>query len=116
MKKNTNYARRRHTPSAGPRHTSAARLQKTDVARLRQTEAARLRHDPFPTLLRSFFQDWLAESRNASVHTIRSYRDTWRLFLRFVAARKRKAVAEIKLVDLTASEVSAFLGHAEHDR
>jgi integrase/recombinase XerC len=100
MKKTSNYTRRRQTHATGLRHTSAASL----------------RHDLFPTLLRSFFQDWLAEQRNASVHTIRSYRDTWRLFLRFVAARKRKAVAEIKLVDLTASEVSAFLGHAEHDR
>ena len=60
----------------------------------KDTNSARLRHDPFPALLRSFFQDWLAEQRNASVHTIRSYRDTWRLFLRFVAGRKRKEVAE----------------------
>jgi integrase/recombinase XerC len=59
--------------------------------------SASLRHDPFPALLRSFFQEWLAEQRNASVHTIRSYRDTWRLFLRFVAERMRKEVAEIKL-------------------
>jgi site-specific recombinase XerD len=82
----------------------------------KNTPSARLRHDPFPALLRSFFQEWLAEQRNASVHTIRSYRDTWRLFLRLVAERKRKEVAEIKLADLTASEVSAFLGHAEHER
>ena len=108
MKKRTNAAR--------PRHTSAARLHHSSDARRQQTEVARLRHDPFPTLLRSFFQDWLAEQRNASLHTIRSYRDTWRLFLRFVAGRKRKEVAEIKLTDLTASEVSSFLGHAEHDR
>ena len=72
--------------------------------------------DPFPALLRSFFQDWLAEQRNASIHTIRSYRDTWRLFLRFVAKRKRCEVAEITLADCTASEVSAFLGYAEHER
>ena len=64
-------------------------------------------------LLRGFFQDWQAEPRNASVLTTRSYRDTWRLFLRFVAGRKRKEVAEIKLADLAASEVSAFLRHAE---
>ena len=88
----------------------------TNSAHLRHTTAARLRHDPFPTLLRNFFQDWLAEQGNASVHTIRSYRDTWRLFLRFVAERKRCEVAQIKLADLTASEVSAFLRHAEHDR
>ena len=72
--------------------------------------------DPFPALLRAFFHERLAEQRNASVHTIRSYRDTWRLFLRFVAKRKRCEVAQIKLADLTASEISAFLGHAEHER
>lgn len=72
--------------------------------------------DPFPALLRSFFHDWLAEQRNASIHTIRSYRDTWRLFLRFVAKRKRCEVVQITLADLTASEVSAFLGYAEHER
>jgi site-specific recombinase XerD len=72
--------------------------------------------DPFPALLRAFFHEWLAEQRNASVHTIRSYRDTWRLFLRFVAARKGGGVAGIVLADLTASEVGAFLTHTEQER
>jgi len=72
--------------------------------------------DPFPALLRAFFYEWLAEQRNASVHTVRSYRDTWRLFLRFVAARRGGKVAQIALADLTACEVSAFLSHAEHER
>jgi integrase/recombinase XerC len=71
--------------------------------------------DPFPALLRTFFHEWLAEQRNASIHTIRSYRDTWRLFLRFVAERKG-GVVQITLADLTASEVRAFLSHAEHER
>src|SRR5271165_2391372 len=72
--------------------------------------------EPFPALLRAFFYEWLAEQRNASIHTVRSYRDTWRLFLRFVAERKGRRVAQISLADLTASEVSAFLSHAEHER
>lgn len=72
--------------------------------------------DPFPNLMRAFFYEWLVEQRNASVHTIRSYRDTWRLFLRFVAERAEKAIAKVTLADLTASEVAAFLKHAEHDR
>jgi hypothetical protein len=65
--------------------------------------------DPFPRLLRAFFYEWMVEQRNASVHTVRSYRDTWRLFLRFVAQRGRRKVAQLTLGDLTASEVSAFL-------
>ena len=56
--------------------------------------------DPFPTLLRAFFQEWLAEQRNASIHTIRSYRDTWRLLLRFVAERKKSVVARLTLADI----------------
>ena len=63
----------------------------------------------------------MAEQRNASVHTVRSYRDTWRLFLRFVAEQTAASVAELTLADLTASEVSAFLepcraGTQGHDR
>jgi site-specific recombinase XerD len=72
--------------------------------------------DPFPTLLHAFFYEWMVQQRNASVHTVRSYRDTWRLFLRFVADRRRRTVAQLGLADLTASEVSAFLTHTEQER
>jgi site-specific recombinase XerD len=72
--------------------------------------------DPFPGLLRAFFYEWMVEQRNASGHTIRSYRDTWRLFLRFVAQRRRRSVAQLTLGELTASEVSAFLLHTEQER
>ncbi|MFG6084176.1 site-specific integrase [Paracoccus litorisediminis] len=74
------------------------------------------RNNRFPHLMRAFFYEWLVEQRNASVHTVRSYRDAWRLFLRFVAQRAGKKVAMITLSDLTAGEVVAFLSHAEHER
>ena len=44
---------------------------------------------------------------------MRSYRDTWRLFLRFAAARHQRAVVGLTLADLTAREVLAFLQHSE---
>jgi site-specific recombinase XerD len=72
--------------------------------------------DPFPSLIRTFFYDWMVEQRNASAHTIRSYRDTWRLFLRFVAQRQRRPVAQLKLGDLTGPEIIAFLQHTEQER
>ncbi len=72
--------------------------------------------NPFPVLMHAFFYEWLVEQRNASIHTVRSYRDTWRLFLRFVAQRTGRKVAMITMTDLTASEVSAFLSYAEHER
>ena len=72
--------------------------------------------NPLPALLRAFFQEWLAEQRSASIHTIRSYRDTWRLFLRFIAARRGGSVARITLTDVSAGEVRAFLHDTEHGR
>ncbi len=72
--------------------------------------------DPFPRLLHAFFYEWMVQQRNASVHTVRSYRDTWRLFLRFVAQRRRRPVAQLNLADLTAHEVSAFLRYTEQER
>jgi integrase/recombinase XerC len=72
--------------------------------------------DPLAALLRAFFYEWLVEQRNASVHTVRSYRDTWRLFLKFVAQRQLRTVAQLRLVDLTGSEVGAFLQYTERER
>jgi site-specific recombinase XerD len=72
--------------------------------------------DRFPDLMRTFFYEWLVEQRNASIHTVRSYRDAWRLLLRFVAQRAGKKVAMITLADLAASEIVAFLRHAELER
>ena len=72
--------------------------------------------DPFPTLLHAFFYEWMVQQRNASVHTIRSYRDTWRLYLRFVSRRRKKTVAQLTLADLTATEVKAFLQYTENER
>lgn len=67
-------------------------------------------------LLHTFFHGWLVEQRNASRHTVISYRDAWRLFLRYVAARKRRPVAKLQLSDLTATEVLAFLKDCEEQR
>jgi site-specific recombinase XerD len=72
--------------------------------------------DPFPRLLHTFFYEWMVQQRNASTHTVRSYRDTWRLFLRFVARRRKRTVAQLVLADLTASELGAFLQYTEQER
>src|SRR4030095_4637890 len=71
---------------------------------------------PFPQLLHAFFHDWLVQQRNVSHHTVLSYRDSWRLFLRFVADAKKKSVAKLALTDLTAADVVAFLENIEQVR
>jgi site-specific recombinase XerD len=70
----------------------------------------------FPQLLHTFFHDWLIAQRNTSRHTVLAYRDTWRLFLRFVAQRHQRPVARLQLRHLTATEVLAFLDHLEQVR
>jgi len=67
-------------------------------------------------LLHAFFHEWMGKQRNLSRHTVYSYRDTWKLFLRFTAERKRRGIADLSLADLQASEVLAFLDHLEKDR
>lgn len=71
---------------------------------------------PFPGLLHAFFYERLVEQRNVSPHTVKSYRDTWRLFLRFAALRHKKAVVALTLADLSANDVTAFLQHSEQER
>lgn len=67
-------------------------------------------------LIQNFFHDWLVKQRDVSAHTIRSYRDTWKLFLRFASDLHHRPVAKLRLEDLSASEVLDFLEHVERDR
>ncbi|HET6761924.1 MAG TPA: tyrosine-type recombinase/integrase [Gemmatimonadaceae bacterium] len=68
------------------------------------------------SLLHGFFHEWMGKQRNLSRHTIGSYRDTWKLLLRFASERARRQIAELSLADLQAGEVLAFLEHLEKDR
>lgn len=67
-------------------------------------------------LLEGFFCDRLARQRRASPHTIASYRDTFKLLLRFAAERLGKAPSDLDLEDLDAPFLGAFLHHLETDR
>ena len=67
------------------------------------------------TLLHSFFHVWLVEQRNASHRTVQSYRDAWRLFLRFTAKRRKRSVADLQLEDLQHPDVLSFLNHIEQE-
>ena len=67
-------------------------------------------------LLHAFFYEWMGKQKNLSRHTVCSYRDTWKLFLRFACEHKRHEIAKLSLADLQAKEVLAFLDHLEKDR
>lgn len=70
----------------------------------------------FATLLEGFFTRRLMTQRQASPHTIASYRDTFRLLLRFAQQRLRKAPSDLALGDLDAPLVLAFLDELEQRR
>jgi site-specific recombinase XerD len=70
----------------------------------------------FPDLLHMFFHEWLGQQRNLSRHTVLSYRDTWRLFLRFASTRQHRPIVALSLSDLDASVVLAFLQYLEEER
>jgi site-specific recombinase XerD len=67
-------------------------------------------------LLEPFFLERLMQQRRVSPHTIASYRDTFRLLLRFAEKRLRKAPSSVAVPDLTTDVISGFLNHLEKDR
>jgi integrase/recombinase XerD len=68
-----------------------------------------------PTL-QWFFIERLGTQLDASPNTIASYRDTFRLLLGFAQTRTGTAPAKLRLEDLDAPMVGAFLEHLEHAR
>jgi site-specific recombinase XerD len=70
----------------------------------------------FAPLLEGFFTQRLMRQRRASAHTIASYRDTFRLLLRFVQQRLCKAPSALMLDDIDAPLVVAFLDDLEAKR
>jgi integrase/recombinase XerD len=69
-----------------------------------------------PGLLQAFFTMRLMTQRKVSPHTIASYRDTFRLLLRFAQKRLRKAPSQLGLADLDPSLIDAFLNNLENQR
>ena len=68
------------------------------------------------TLLQAFFVERLMGQRDASEHTIASYRDTFRLLLGFAQQQLKRPPALLDMKDLDAPFVGAFLAHLEKDR
>lgn len=70
----------------------------------------------FSVHLTGFLSHHLAAQRNLSPNTIRAYRDTFTLFLRFCRDRRRITLERLALKHIDAALVEAFLDHLENDR
>ena len=66
--------------------------------------------------LQRFFTDRLLGQLGASPHTVASYRDTFRLLLKFASKHHRRQASDLKVEDLDAKLVGSFLKHLEQDR
>lgn len=72
--------------------------------------------NPLPRLIERFFGQRLVRQRNVSPHTIASYRDTFKLFLKFAHRRTGKFPSALRLEDFNAELVVAFLDDLDNER
>ena len=70
----------------------------------------------FSRMLHAFFTDRLMRQLQASPHTIASYRDTFRLLLKFAQDCLHKEPSMLAIEDLDTPFIGAFLDHLEKDR
>lgn len=73
-------------------------------------------HATFSELLQAYFTDRLMGQRNASAHTVASYRDTFRLFVRFAQESLGKVPTLLAIEELDTPFIGRFLDHLEKDR
>lgn len=67
-------------------------------------------------VVQRFFAERLIQQRHVTAATIAAYRDTFRLLLRFAEGHLKQAPARMRLEDLDAPLILAFLDHLEHAR
>lgn len=70
----------------------------------------------FPTLVQDFFYQRLIIERNVSPQTVTSYRDTFRLLLRYAEDKLKRRPTELTLGSLDAPFILGFLDHIEKNR
>jgi site-specific recombinase XerD len=70
----------------------------------------------FATLLQNFFTRRLMQQKQVSPHTVASYRDTFRLLLRFAEQRLKKPPSRLSLDEIDAPFIGTFLHDLEKTR
>lgn len=70
----------------------------------------------FSILVQTFFSDYLISQRQASNHTVSSYRDTFCLFLKFLQLFLKKDLSAITIENITADVIKEFLKELEKKR
>ena len=66
--------------------------------------------------VRRFLLEYLVGERHVAENTRRSYRDTLTLLIPFIACASKTTVDRLRIGDLTADRIRAFLNHLEQAR
>lgn len=66
--------------------------------------------------LQTYFTTFAHSQRDLSANTISSYRDTWRMLLKYLTATLDVPTEALDFDAVTSTNVTAFLDHLEHDR
>jgi integrase/recombinase XerD len=72
--------------------------------------------NPLSALVQRFFTERLFTQMEASSHTIASYRDTFRLLLKFAGEKAQRSPMKLSVDDLNAEMIGAFLDDIESAR
>lgn len=70
----------------------------------------------FDVLIQDFFCRRLIQQQGVSPRTVEAYRDTFRLLLAYLPGHLGRPLADLRLADLDAPAVLAFLDHLEAER
>ncbi len=72
--------------------------------------------DYLGTWVRRFLLEYMVGERNLAYNTQKSYRDTLRLLLPFLARNTRRRIDQLRIEDLSATQVRVFLQELEEKR
>jgi integrase/recombinase XerD len=75
-----------------------------------------MKNYPLPIYLQRFFTERLATQLHASPNTVASYRDTFRLLLRYAADRLKRQPTQLQIADIDADLIGGFLTFVETRR
>ena len=75
-----------------------------------------MKTDTFQSLLRRFFLERLMNQQKVSPCTIQSYKDTFRILLKYMNESRGIKADALAIEDMNANTVIGFLNYLEHDR
>ena len=67
-------------------------------------------------LIQKYFLQWLMSQRNVSPETIKSYRDTFRLYLRYIENRLGVTSPKMSITQFNAEHILGFLSYLDKER